>query len=102
MPLAEALAFIAAGASSASLLAIMVIVVCGIRREERELTMLRRIAPGLAAWLTRQIVGLYVRKTAAEPIPGDGRAEGAGVRMSVCASSVQGHDEAGPDVSSHH
>jgi len=73
MPFAEALAFIVVGASSVSLLAIMVIVVRGIRREERELTMLRRIAPGLAAWMTRQIVGLYIRKTAAEPTPGDER-----------------------------
>jgi len=73
MQLAVELAFIVVTASSASLLTIMVIVVRGIRREERELTMLRRIAPGLAAWMTRQIVGLYVRKTAAEPIPGDDR-----------------------------
>lgn len=73
MPLAEELAFIVVVASSSSLLAIMVIVVRGIRHEERELTMLRRIAPGLAAWVTRQIVGLYVRKTAAEPIPDDER-----------------------------
>jgi len=71
MPLAEALAFVVVGASSVSLLAIMVIVVRGIRHEERELTMLRRIAPGLAAWMTRRIVGLYIRKTAAEPIRGD-------------------------------
>jgi hypothetical protein len=73
MPLAEELAFIVVAASSSSLLAIMVIVVRGIRREERELTMLRRIPPGPASWVTRQIVGLYVRKTAAEPIPGDDR-----------------------------
>ena len=73
MQLAVELAFIVVTASSASLLTIMVIVVRGIRREERELTMLRRIAPGLAAWMTRQIVGLYVRKTAADPTPGDDR-----------------------------
>ena len=73
MPLAVELAFLVVGASSASLLTIMVIVIRGIRREERELSMLRRIAPGLAAWMTRHIVGLYVRKTAAEPIPADDR-----------------------------
>jgi hypothetical protein len=73
MSLTEALAFIVVGASSVSLLAVMVIVISGIRREERELSMLRRIAPGLAAWMTRQIVGLYVRKTEAEPIPDDDR-----------------------------
>lgn len=73
MPPIEALAFIVVGASSVSFLAILVIVICGIRHEERELTMLRRLAPGLAAWMTRQIVGLYIRKTLAEPIPGDDR-----------------------------
>lgn len=73
MPLTEALAFIVVGVSAVSLSAIMVIVITGIRHEERELTMLRRIAPGLAAWMTRQIVGLYIRKTDAEPIPGDDR-----------------------------
>ena len=73
MPPIEALVFIVVGASSVSFLAIMVIVIRGIRHEERELTMLRRIAPGLAAWMTRQIVGLYIRKTDAEPIPADER-----------------------------
>ena len=77
MPLIEALAFVVVGASSTSLVALMVIVIRGIQHEERELTMLRRIAPGLAALLTRQIVGLYIRKTDAEPIPRDDRVPAA-------------------------
>ncbi|HUD79357.1 MAG TPA: hypothetical protein VMR00_16000 [Streptosporangiaceae bacterium] len=69
----EALALVVVGAASVSLGALVIIVTLGIRHEERALTMTRRMAPGLAAWLARQIVGLHVRKTDPEPVPGDDR-----------------------------
>ena len=65
MPLIEALIFIIVGAGSATLAIIMAVVVIGVRNEERDMTMSRRRAPGLAAWLARRILGLYVRKTTA-------------------------------------
>ena len=69
----EAIVLVVVGAAAVSVAALMIIVTLGIRHEERELTMTRRIAPGLAAWMTRQVVGLYVRKTDPELIPGDDR-----------------------------
>ncbi len=47
--------------------AIVLVVVSGIRREERELSMTRKRAPGLDAAIARRILGLYVRKTDPEP-----------------------------------
>jgi hypothetical protein len=61
-----------AAAMTVALAALMVIVVTGIRHEEREVTMTRSRAPGLAAWLTRKVVGLYVKKTDPEPGPDTG------------------------------
>ncbi len=48
----EALVLVVVGAAGVSVAALMIIVTLGIRHEERELTMTRRIAPGLAAWMT--------------------------------------------------
>ena len=67
MPLIEAFTFIIVGALIATLTIIMALVVIGIRNEERDMTMIRRRAPGLAALVTRRIVGLYVRKTGSGP-----------------------------------
>ena len=63
MPLIEALIFIIVGAGSATLAIMISVVIIGVRNEERDMTMSRRRAPGLAAWLARRILGLYVRKT---------------------------------------
>jgi hypothetical protein len=63
MPLIEAITFIVVGAATLALAAMIVIVSIGVRREERRMTMTRNSAPGPAAWLTRRIVGLYVRQT---------------------------------------
>ena len=68
MPLIEAFVFIIVGAGSATLAIMMAVVVIGVRNEERDMTMHQRRAPGLAAWLTRRIVGLHVRET--DPKPG--------------------------------
>jgi hypothetical protein len=62
MPLMEAVTFIVVGAATGALVVVMVLVVAGIRREERIMTMTRRKAPGQSALLTRRILGLYVRK----------------------------------------
>jgi len=69
MPLIAAFAFFIVGAGTATLVIIMAVVVIGIRHEERDATMNRRKAPGLAAWLARRIVGLYVRKPDLGPSP---------------------------------
>jgi hypothetical protein len=63
MPLIASLIVLVVAAVAVSSVVIIVIVISGIRREERDLTMTRRRAPSPAAWLTRRIVGLYVRKT---------------------------------------
>lgn len=70
MPIFEALTFIIVGAATATFAIIMAVVIIGVRNEERDMTMIRRKAPGLAAWLARRILGLYVRKT--DPGPGGG------------------------------
>ncbi|HXW47478.1 MAG TPA: hypothetical protein VEL03_21970 [Streptosporangiaceae bacterium] len=59
-------------ATAVVLAAIVLIVVSGIRREERELSMTRKRAPGLDAALTRRILGLYIKKTDPEPGFGPG------------------------------
>jgi len=61
MPLIEVLIFIIVGAGSATLAIMMAIVIIGVRNEERDMTMIRRRAPGLAARLARRILRLYVR-----------------------------------------
>jgi pseudouridine-5'-phosphate glycosidase len=68
MPLIEAFTFMIVGAATATVAIIMALVVIGIRNEERDVTMTRRKAPGIAAWLARRILGVYVRK----PGPGGG------------------------------
>ena len=67
MPLIEAFTFMVVGAATGALVVVMAVVVAGIRREERTMTMTRRRAPGPSALLTRRILGLYVRKTDAGP-----------------------------------
>lgn len=69
MQLIGALTVIIVVAVSASLAAGIVVVILGIRHEERAQTMMRRLAPGMAARLARLVVGLYVRKTEPEPEP---------------------------------
>jgi hypothetical protein len=71
MPLIEAFTFMIVGAVAATVAIMMALVVIGIRNEERDVTMTRRKAPGMAAWLARRILGLYVRK----PGPGRGNAD---------------------------
>jgi hypothetical protein len=71
MPLIGALAVTVVAAASMSLAAIVIIVILGIRHEERVLSMTRRVAPGLTARLARLVIGLYVRKTDPEPVRGD-------------------------------
>ncbi|HYK29297.1 MAG TPA: hypothetical protein VEV61_15135 [Streptosporangiaceae bacterium] len=61
MPAIEALMLIAV-AAFLGLVALIVIVVVGIHHEEDEESLLRGKAPGMAATLTRRVVGLYVRK----------------------------------------
>jgi hypothetical protein len=73
MPPLEVLALVVVVAATLALFAVMLVVITGIRREERELTMTRKKAPGPAAWLTRQIVDLYIRKTDPEAFPGTDR-----------------------------
>jgi hypothetical protein len=63
MPPIEALIFAVVAAGTLVLAVTVVVVIVGIRHEERDLTMTRRAAPSPAARLTRRIVGLYVRKT---------------------------------------
>jgi hypothetical protein len=61
--------------AASALAGLIVIVIVGIRHEERVLSMTRRVAPGLAARLARLVIGLYVRKTDPEPVRGDDLAE---------------------------
>jgi hypothetical protein len=75
MPLIDALAVTIVAAVSVALAGIIVIVILGIRHEERVLSMTRRVAPGLDARLARLVIGLYVRKTDPEPVRGDDLAE---------------------------
>jgi len=75
MPLIEAFAVAVVAAASVSLVGIIIIVILGIRHEERVLSMTRRVAPGLDARLARLVIGLYVRKTDPEPVRGDDLAE---------------------------
>jgi len=75
MPLIGALAVTVVAAVSVSLAGIVIVVILGIRHEERVLSMTRRVAPGLAARLARLVIGLYVRKTDPEPVRGDDVAE---------------------------
>ena len=63
MPLMEAFTFIVVGAATGALVVVMAVVVAGIRREERIMTMTHRKPPGPSALLTRRILGLYVRWT---------------------------------------
>jgi hypothetical protein len=56
----EAITF-AVAAGFAAVLAATILVVIGVRREERWLTFERRRAPGAIARLARIIVGRYVR-----------------------------------------
>jgi len=67
MPLVAALTVVVVVALSVSLAGVVIIVILGIRHEERVYSMTRRVAPGLAARLARLIIGLYVRKTDPEP-----------------------------------
>jgi len=67
MPPAEALGLIAIIVTALALAATVIIVVAGIRHEERELSMTRKTAPGPAAALARRVLGLYVKKT--DPAP---------------------------------
>jgi hypothetical protein len=49
---------------------LVVVVSAGIRREERQWSLCRKRAPGLAARVARRVGGLYVKKT--EPEESDG------------------------------
>ena len=69
MPPTAALILTVVVAATLVLAVTMVIVIAGIRREERDVSMIRRSAPSPAAWLTRRIVGLYVRKTDSDICP---------------------------------
>jgi hypothetical protein len=55
-----------AALASIGLVAFIVVVAAGIRREEREWSLCRKKAPSLAAWIARRIGGLYVKKTEPE------------------------------------
>lgn len=75
MPLAATLIVVIVVALSVSLAWAVVLVILGIRHEERLLSMTRRAAPSVTARLARLVIGLYVRKTDPEPARGDDLAE---------------------------
>ncbi len=80
MPTVYAVIVLVAAAGMMALAIVTLIVVAGIRREERESTMMRRKAPGVAAWLTRRIVGLYIRDRDQRRAPGSGPRPGQSAR----------------------
>jgi hypothetical protein len=62
MPAAiEAIVF-AGAAGFAFVVVLSVVVIIGVRQEERYLTFEDRAAPGIAALLARMVLGRYVRK----------------------------------------
>jgi hypothetical protein len=71
MPLAATFIVVVVVAVSVSVAWAVVLVILGIRHEERLLTMTRRAAPSLTARLARLVIGLYVKKTDPEPARGD-------------------------------
>jgi hypothetical protein len=60
----------AAAAGFAFVVAIFVIVIIGVHREERYLTFSNRTAPGAVALLARIVLGRYVRKERHRRQPG--------------------------------
>jgi hypothetical protein len=62
MPAVIAAIVFAAGAGFAFVVVISVVVIIGVRQEERYLTFEDRTAPGAAALLARIVLGRYVRK----------------------------------------
>jgi hypothetical protein len=67
---------VAAGFAFAVVITIMVII--GVRKEERYLTLMNRTAPGAAAQLARIVLGRYVRTeqdSTVEGPPPDGTSE---------------------------
>lgn len=57
----EAVVF-AAAAGFAFVVVISVVVIIGVRREERYLTLLNKTAPGAMALIARIVLGRYIRK----------------------------------------
>jgi hypothetical protein len=69
MPAFEALAVVVAAVFLA-LIALVAVVIRGIHREERRMTVLYARPPGTAAFVARRVLGLYVRKTEPAPMAG--------------------------------
>jgi hypothetical protein len=61
---------VAVGAGFAFVVVMMLIVIAGIRKEERHWTLMHRRAPGVAAWIGRLVLGRYVR-VEYDPAPHD-------------------------------
>ena len=66
MPAIEAL-IAAAAAAFFGLIALVLIVTVGIHQEERKHSFLRAKAPSAVALVARRVLGLYVKKSEAEP-----------------------------------
>jgi hypothetical protein len=77
MPFIAAFAVTVVAAVSVSLAGLIIVVILGIRHEERVWSISRRAAPGLAARLARLVVGLYNGSPAPRPVRRDDHAEPA-------------------------
>jgi hypothetical protein len=75
MPLIEAVAVTIVAAVSVSLAGFIIMVIVGIRHEERVFSMTQRVAPGLAARLARLVVMPQVRNPAPRQVREDDLAE---------------------------
>jgi hypothetical protein len=75
MPLIEAVAVSIVAAVSVSLAGFIIMVILGIRHEERVFSVTQRVAPGLAARLARLVVMPHVRSPAPRPVRSDDLAE---------------------------
>lgn len=77
MPFIEAFAVTVVAAVSVALAGLIIVVILGIRHEERMWSISRRVAPGLAARLARLVVGLDTASPSPPAVRGDDVAEPA-------------------------
>jgi hypothetical protein len=70
----------ATAAGFAFVIAMTIIVIIGVHREERHLTLLNKTAPGAMALIARMVLGRYIRKERDWTVDRHGDDEPAGAR----------------------